>query len=163
MDPRLQRVLDFPLVNGLFGRRSRRFGFGMAIPEGPLAYTSQHESMPLCELERALLLSAGTGVTGWNFGIPFTTNQRESLSNYSLRLTGRTIPSAATIGTTELFFTDDSGIYVTRTRDVTPERLREFEGKDDIAHIIGISQTATTQLSDTRLYLPPEPPHYDEH
>jgi hypothetical protein len=163
MDPRLQQVLDFPLVNGLFGRRSRRFGFGMAIPEGPLAYTSQHEPLPLCELERALLLSAGTGVTGWNFGIPFTTNQRESLSNYSLRLTGRTIPSAATIGTAELFFTDDSGIYVTRTRDVTPERLREFEGKDDIARIIGISQAATTQLSTTRLYLPAEPPHYDEH
>ncbi len=163
MDPRLQQVLDFPLVNGMFGRRSRRFGLGMAIPEGPLAYTSQHEPLPLCELERALLLSAGTGVTGWNFGIPFTTNQRKSLSNYSLRLTGRTIPSAAAIGTTELFFTDDSGIYVTRTRDITPERLREFEGKDDIARIIGISQAATVQLSDARLHLPPEPPHYDEH
>lgn len=41
MDSRLQQVLNFPLVNSMFGRRSRRFGFGMAIPEGPLTYTSQ--------------------------------------------------------------------------------------------------------------------------
>ena len=38
-DPRLQQVLDFPVVNGISGRRSRRFGFGMSIPGGPLAYT----------------------------------------------------------------------------------------------------------------------------
>ena len=162
-DPRLQQVLDFPLINGIFGRRSRRFGYGMAIPSGPLAYQSLHAPLPLSDLERALLVSAATGVTGWNFGIPFTVNEPESLSNYSLRLTGRTAPSAASIGTAELFYTDDSGMYLTRTRDVTPERLREFEGRDDISRIIGISQAATTQLSNKRLDLPREPPHYDEH
>ena len=51
IDPRLEQVLTFPQVNGLFGRRSRRFGFGMAIPSGPLTYTSQHEPLPLFELE----------------------------------------------------------------------------------------------------------------
>src|SRR5690348_708686 len=125
LDPRLQQVLEFPLVSGIFGRRSRRFGSGMTIPSGPLAFTSQHEPLPLCELERALLLAAGTGVTGWNFGIPFTVNQSDAFSNYGLRLTGRTAPSAAAIGTSEVFFTDDSGIYLTRTRDLTPDRLRE--------------------------------------
>jgi hypothetical protein len=162
-DPRLQQVLNFPLVSGIFGRRSRRFGFGMSIPTGPLAYTSQHEPLPLCDLERALLVSAATGVTGWNFGIPFTTNQSEHLSNYSLRLTGRTVPSAASIGTSELFFTDDSGVYITRTRDLTPEKLREFEDSDDVTRIIGVSRAATVQLSKQRLSLPVEPPHYDEH
>jgi hypothetical protein len=71
-DPRLEQVLNFPQVQGLFGRRSRRFGFGMEIPGGPLAYKSQHEPLPLSDLERALLVAAATGVTGWNFGIPFT-------------------------------------------------------------------------------------------
>jgi hypothetical protein len=55
LDPRLQQVLEFPLVSGLFGRRSRRFGYGMSIPSGPLAYTSQHEPLALCDLEQALL------------------------------------------------------------------------------------------------------------
>ena len=163
LDPRLQQVLEFPLVSGLFGRRSRRFGYGMSIPSGPLAYTSQHKPLALCDLEQALLVTAATGVTGWNFGIPFTVNQSEHLSNYSLRMTGRTIPSAATIGSSELFFTNDSGIYITRTRDLTPERLREFEEQDDITGIIGISQAATIQLHNERLYLPTEPPHLDEH
>jgi hypothetical protein len=162
-DPRLEQVLNFSLVQAIFGRRSRRFGLGMEIPGGPLAYKSQHEPLPLSDLERALLVAAATGMTGWNFGIPFTINDSDSLSNYSLRLTGRTIPSAATICTTELFFTDDTGIYLTRTRDLIPEHLREFEGSNDIERIIGISQAATIQLSNERLYLPPEPPHFDEH
>jgi hypothetical protein len=163
LEPRLEHVFGFPLLSGIFGRRSRRFGYGMSIPSGPLAYTSQHDPLPLSDLERALLICAATGVTGWNFGIPFTINESDSLSNYSLRLTGRTIPSAASIGTSELFFTDDSGIYLVRTRDLTPERLREFEQNDDIARIIGVSQAATTRLSDERLMLPREAPHYDEH
>ncbi|HKV00838.1 MAG TPA: hypothetical protein VJQ26_01870, partial [Ktedonobacteraceae bacterium] len=94
---------------------------------------------------------------------PFTINESDRLSDYSLRLTGRTIPSAATICTTELFFTDDTGIYLTRTRDLTPARLREFEKSDDVARIIGVSQAATIQLSNERLALPPQPPHLDEH
>ena len=162
-DSRLEQVRNFPHVHGLFWRRSRRFGFGMEIPGGPLASKSQPEPLPISELERALLLAAATGVTGWNFGIPYTINESDRLSNYSLRLTGRTVPSAATICTTELFFTDDTGIFLTRTRDLTPERLREFEGSDDVTRIIGISLAATIQLSDARLSLPQEPPHFDEH
>lgn len=163
IDPRLEQVLNFPLVSGLLGRRSRRFGYGMAIPSGPLAYRSSHEPLPLSELETALLVGVATGVTGWNFGIPFTVNEPESLSNYSLRLTGRTAPSAATICTTELFYTDDTGIYLTRTRDLPPERLREFESSDDITRILGLSKAATYQLRQQRLTLPRQPPHFDEH
>ncbi|HLI07928.1 MAG TPA: hypothetical protein VKV40_15270 [Ktedonobacteraceae bacterium] len=163
LDQRLEQVARFSLLDALFGRRSRRFGYGMAIPSGPLAHTSHHDPLPLDDLERALLIGAATGVTGWNFGIPFTANERDALSNYSLRLTGRTIPSAASIGTSELFFTDDSGIYLVRTRDLTPERLRAFEQSDDIIRIIGVSQMATTQISTQRLTLPREAPHYDEH
>lgn len=38
LDPRLEQILTFPQVQGIFGRRSRRFGFGMEIPDGHLAY-----------------------------------------------------------------------------------------------------------------------------
>ena len=31
IDPRLAQVLNFPLVSGLLGRRSRRFGYAMTI------------------------------------------------------------------------------------------------------------------------------------
>ena len=37
LDPRLYQVLEFPLVNGMFGCRLRRFGYGMTKPSGPLS------------------------------------------------------------------------------------------------------------------------------
>ena len=64
--PQLQEALSFPLFEAIYGRRSRRFGLGMEIKEGPNQFTSPHPPEPLTELEEALLLSAGTGVTGFN-------------------------------------------------------------------------------------------------
>ena len=162
-DSQWQHVLNFPLVEALFGRRSRRFGFGMTLPDGPLAYTSAHEPLALNEAEQGLMICAATGISGWNFGIPFTSTDSDRLSNYSLRLTGRTAPSATAICTSELCFTNDSGTYMTRTRDLTPERLREFTEGDDLARMVAVSQAATVQLSERRLVIPAEPPHIDEH
>ena len=70
----LTDVATYPLLSALFGRRARRFGLGMSIPDGPLAYTSQHEPVPLNDLERALLVLCGTGVSGWHFGIEQTSS-----------------------------------------------------------------------------------------
>src|SRR5258708_40091673 len=60
----LQRVWDYPLFAALYGRRSRRFGLGFEIAEGPFRYRSRHAALPLDEFEEALLVAAGTGVSG---------------------------------------------------------------------------------------------------
>jgi hypothetical protein len=62
---------EFPLLDAIAGRRARRFGLGMTLPSGPLAYTSEADPFPLSELEQSILAAAGTGVTGWSFGVPF--------------------------------------------------------------------------------------------
>ncbi len=49
--PGLKTALEFPLVEALFGRRARRFCVGASIPDGPLAFTSRHQPLPLSELE----------------------------------------------------------------------------------------------------------------
>src|SRR4051794_22808200 len=36
----LDALARSPLLSALFGRRSRRFGVGMSIPDGPMAYDS---------------------------------------------------------------------------------------------------------------------------
>jgi len=41
----LQELAAFPLLEALFGRRSRRFALGDEIPDGPLAYRSRHEAL----------------------------------------------------------------------------------------------------------------------
>lgn len=153
-------LLRFPLMQALFGRRSRRFGQGMEIPSGPLAFASDAEPHPLSELEQSLLIAAGTGVTGWNFGVPFGPAHPEAHADYTVRFTGRTAPTAAGIGTPVLFYTDDDGTYVTNTRDVKPSRLRERnEIEDDTERILALCRAHTQQLSDARLNLPPAPGH----
>src|SRR5919112_5859259 len=67
--PGLQDVLEFPLVEALFGRRARRFSLGASLPDGPLAFTSRHDPLPLSELEQMLVLTAAAGNTGWHYMI----------------------------------------------------------------------------------------------
>jgi hypothetical protein len=154
-------LAGFPLLDAIAGRRARRFGLGMEIPSGPLAYTSSSEPVPLSELERSILVAAATGVTGWTFGVPFGPDRPDEHANYTQRYTGRTAPTAAGIGTPALFATDDSGTYLTNTRDRRPDRVREIDGSPDRAldRLVDDCRAHTVQLSDRRIDLPAEPPH----
>src|SRR5687768_15977204 len=99
-------LAQFPLMEALFGRRSRRFALGDEIPDGPLAYKSKHEPMPLTELERALVLASMGGTTGWHYGITRHARYAPHVSNYPSGAAGRTFPLAAGFHTAEFFFTD---------------------------------------------------------
>ena len=153
-------LLRFPLIDAIVGRRSRRFGLGMAIPSGPLAYTSRAEAVPLSELERSILMAAGTGATGWSMGVPFGPDRPDEHAHYTQRFTGRAAPTAAGIGTPVLFTTDDSGTYLTNTRDTPPPEPESGtrDGKD-MATIVAATRACTVKLSDGRLDLPAAPPH----
>src|SRR2546425_10468104 len=59
-----ENVARYPLLTALRERRSRRFGLGMRIPSGPLAYQSRHNPKPLSEEEESLLVFAACGITG---------------------------------------------------------------------------------------------------
>jgi hypothetical protein len=48
-DDALAALRRYPLLDALRERRSRRFGLGMAMPEGPLAYRSRHPGLRLTE------------------------------------------------------------------------------------------------------------------
>ena len=157
------RELDvFPLVEALFGRRSRRFALGDEIPDGPLAYRSVHDPVPLSALERMLVLSAMGGTTGWHFSITRHARYAPHVSNYSGGAAGRTFPSAAGFHTSELFFTDDSGLYFFPTRDagalvdpaaeeVTPALMAERH------------RGQIKKLADGRLHLPAAEPYLEGH
>src|SRR6476619_661339 len=132
----LQRLSEFTLVDALYGRRSRRFPVGGEIPDGPLAYRSEHDPAPLSELERLLVLTACAGTTGWHYAIMRHARYAPHLANYAGGAAGRTFPSAAGFHTAEIFLTDDSGTYFFPTRDagalvdpadeeLTPELLVE--------------------------------------
>jgi hypothetical protein len=161
-DGALAHLARFPLVDALYGRRSRRFALGGEIPDGPLRFRSRHGPMPLSELERMLVLTAMAGTTGWHYAIMRHARYAPQISNYAGAAAGRTFPSAAGFHTAELFFTDDSGTYSFPTRDagaqvdpadeaLTPELLAERH-----RHLV-------RKLSDERIHLPREEPYLEGH
>src|SRR3954469_23640056 len=158
----LDVLARFPLLQALYGRRSRRFPLGGEIPDGPLAYRSQHAPQPLSDVERLLVLTAMGGTTGWHYAIMRHARYAPHLANYAGGAAGRTFPSAAGFHTVELFFTDDSGTYFFPTRDagaqvdpaderLTPELMIERH-----RHLI-------RRLSDTRIHLPRQEPYMEGH
>src|ERR1700726_2799444 len=69
-----KQLAQYSLVEALLARRSRRFGKGMRLNGGPLAYESMHEPEPLSLAEEAALAFAACGITGYTMAdMPYDT------------------------------------------------------------------------------------------
>ena len=158
----LRRLSEFPLVDALYGRRSRRFPVGGEIPDGPLAYRSEQDPAPLSELERLLVLTACAGTTGWHYAIMRHARYAPHLANYAGGAAGRTFPSAAGFHTAEIFFTDDSGTYFMPTRDAAAQ---VDPAAEDVTPELMLERHAglITKLSERRVHLPREEPYMEGH
>jgi hypothetical protein len=128
-------------------RRARRFCLGAEIPDGVLAFKSKHKPMPLSEIEQLIVLSTMGGVTGWHFAIMRHARYAPNLSNYCGSPVGCTFPSAAGFITSELFFTDDDGIYFFPTRDFHPE-IEIHDGKVDLQEFLAVHKKRIKKLSN---------------
>jgi hypothetical protein len=158
----LRQLAAFPLVEALFGRRSRRFALGDELPDGPLAYRSRHQPMPLDELERLLVLSAMGGTTGWHYSITRHARYAPQVANYAAAAAGRTFPSAAGFHTAELFFTDDTGVWFFPTRDagaLVDPAVEQVTAELMVERHRG----RLRRLAEGRLYLPAAEPYLEGH
>jgi hypothetical protein len=113
----LRAALGLPLVDAVLSRRSRRVGLGMSLPEGAaLEFASRHAPLALSELEEAFLVWVGTGTTGLALGdLP-----RDGLT-WMHGWTGRSWPCSCNSHSTELLYTNDSGLYAVTLRERQPE------------------------------------------
>ena len=161
--PGLHEAIRFPLVEALLGRRSRRFGLGFEIPDGPTAYKSQETPRPLSEQEQMLLLTSVAGNTGWQFLIPHHPEYLPRIPNYSAAAGGRAFPSAAGFHTTEFFFTDDRGTYFFPTRDAPSLLSRDEQGNVSLEDYLSAHSERIVPLSQARLHLPRTPQHMEMH
>jgi hypothetical protein len=101
----LRAVSQHPLFEALYGRRTRRFGLGFEVADGPYRHRSSHPPAPLCETEEALLVAAGVGFSGlalWDQSRPMPYRSGD----------GRTFPSTSRGRRTALFFTNDQGVHL---------------------------------------------------
>jgi hypothetical protein len=159
----VQDLFEFPFVDALFGRRSRRFFRGAVVPDGALAFTSRHEPLPLTELEKMLILTATAGNTGWHHSITRHDRYAPHLSNYPGAAGGRTFPSAAGFHTSEHFFTDDTGTYFFATRDAPAMGERDAEGRHSVLDLVKAHAGRITRISEQRVWLPPHEPYMEGH
>lgn len=161
--PGLNDALKFSLADALYGRRARRFFYGAEIPDGYFKYKSKHDPFPLTELEQMVVLTAAGGNTGWHNLIMRAARYAPHLSNYACSAGGRTFPSAAGFHTSELFFTDDNGVYFFETRDAPELAGRTEKGLFDIDALLEAHRARIRKIADGRLKIPPEVPYVEPH
>lgn len=131
MSSRLQEKLSsYSLLDALKKRRSRRFGFGMKMDKGPLAYSSRHAPFPLNEEEEAALVFAACGLTGYALAdLPFAEGEGGTIM---AGLLGRTVASGDAIQTVVLIVTNDEDTYLIK-------RPQEF-GHAEVPELIRLAE-----------------------
>ena len=158
-----EKMLQFPLINALLGRRSRRFFMGAEIPDGVFAYASRQKPVPLTELEKMLIVSTCGGNTSWHNMIYRARRYAPHLSNYAGAAGGRIFPSAAGFHTSQTFFTDDDGVYVLDMRDAPAFSERAEDGLLSPEGFINYVRQRVRKIQDGRLRIPSEVPFTEAH
>ena len=161
--PGFQSMQAFTLLEALTGRRSRRFFKGAEIPDGVFAYKSRHETEPLSELEKLLIITACGGNTSWHNLIYRAENYAPHLSNYAGAAGGRTFPSAAGFHTSMTFFTDNEGVYVLDNRDAPASVERAEDGSLELEDVLNALKQQIKKIQNGRLKLPPQVPYVEPH
>ncbi|MBX3746469.1 MAG: hypothetical protein KF833_14270 [Verrucomicrobiae bacterium] len=121
------RLRAYPLLQALLNRRSRRFGAGMIMPAGPLAYQSRFPPVPLTGNEESFLAFAAAGITGYAMAdLCYAPGEG---GNIMSGLVGRTIASGDGIQSVSIAVTNDQGTWLVRR----PRELPSGEIPDLIA------------------------------
>jgi len=159
----VEEAWNYSLFDAIMNRRSRRFGLGMEITEGPNKFKSPNPPEPLDELEEALLIAAGTGITGLNLGdLPWAARPEKAdqlgtwcgEGNTLVEYVGRSWPSACGAHGTELFYTNDEGVYLLKLREAQPTKMQEYAGKSDRDKLVQFVRDNRIQIFEGRLDIP---------
>jgi hypothetical protein len=147
----------YPLLAALRDRRSRRFGLGMKIPSGPLAYESRHAARPLSDDEEAALVFAACGITG--YALADLAYAREEGGNIMAGLVGRTIASGDALQTVALVLINDTGTHlVQRPRELPAREVADLIALGQRGEFTQAYRRSRAKLDDKRLSPPMAPP-----
>src|SRR5688500_9803482 len=113
----------------------------MELSHGPFSYRSDKDPLPLDEAETAMLVAAATGVTGASRG-------GAEFQGGRVKAVGRPHPSAVGSHRTELFFTNDDGLFLFRGTQQQMTKMKEYETVEDRDKILDFYRKYTVKLSD---------------
>ncbi|MBL9137337.1 MAG: hypothetical protein JNK85_15800 [Verrucomicrobiales bacterium] len=156
MSDRPKAVDSYALVSALRDRRSRRFGLGMSMPTGPLAFSSRHAPAPISEDDEALLAWAACGITGPALGdLCYASGQG---GNIMAGMVGRTVASGDCLQTVSLVVINDGGTWwLRRPHELPRQDLAEIAELNRRGEWTQSLRRSRVQLSDRRLQAPQEP------
>jgi hypothetical protein len=159
LEKRYEDALKYPLFDSIFNRRSRRFGLGMELPDQTLGFKSQYDPKPLDEVEEALLVWSGTGLTG----LCLADLPPETGIDLLCQWTGRTWPSACNNHGTELFFTNDQGLYYVDVKHMLPKNHEldmffKMSRNEKMERVLELYRESLVKLDDGRADLPDRMP-----
>ena len=159
LSKKYKAALEYPLFESIFNRRSRRFGLGMTLEDESLGFQSQYDPVPLDEMEEALLVWSGTGLTG----LCLADLPPETGIDLLCQWTGRTWPSACNNHGTELFFTNDKGLYHVDVKHMLPKDKEldlffKMNREQKMARMLELYRESLVKLEDGRADLPDRMP-----
>ena len=151
-----QQLTRYPLLDAVLKRRSRRFGAGMRMDAGPLAFQSRQAPLPLGEAEEAMLVFAASGITGHALlDLCFTPGEGGSIVARSI---GRTVASGDAIQTVSLVVTNDEATYlIKRPQDFDSGAIADLIDLSDKREFVDLYRRSRVRLKDGRAAPPLAP------
>jgi hypothetical protein len=150
------KIGQYPLLRALLERRSRRFGLGMKIPDGPLSFTSRHPNASLTEDEIATLVFAACGITGHALAdLCYASGQGGNIMG---GLVARTIASGDGLQTVALAVTNDEGTWlVRRPRELPAAAIPELIQLGQRGDFREYYRRCRVKINDSRATTPTDP------
>jgi hypothetical protein len=146
----------YPLLSALRDRRSRRFGLGMKMPAGPLAFASRHPPVPLTEDEEAALAFAACGTTG--HALADLCYAPGGGGGIMAGLVARTIASGDGLQTVALVVTNDRATYLLRRpREMPPAEIPLLIEMGRRGEFTRFYRQCRIQIKEGRATTPTEP------
>ncbi len=139
---KLDHAFEYSLFEALCNRRTRRFGLGYELENGTFQYKSEKESIPLSDVEAALLLWAGDGISGLALGEAQVATGVHSTWN------GRVHPCSCNDQHTLMVYVNDDGIFAYKPPDAS--EVVEISTSEGRRKILDIYHNNVTQLASER-------------
>ena len=157
-----KRFAQYSLLEALLARRSWRFGKGMRLNGGPLAYASAHEPVPLSLADEAALAFAACGITGYTMAeLPYQAGgvAEAAGGNIIVHFVGRTAFSADAAHLITVFVLNDDGVWLLkRPQDYPRLEVPELVKAAREQRWLDLYEKSRVRIADRRLDVPREPP-----
>src|ERR1043166_3355365 len=152
----MKSLIDYPLLTAMLERRSRRFGMGMKMPDGPLVFESRHAPVPLTEDEEAALVFAACGISG--HALADLSYAQDGGGAIMAGLGAPTIARGDGLQTVALVVTNDQATYlIRRPRELPANTIQEFIALARKNEFTELYRRCRVKINDGRTITPKEP------